>query len=248
MSKRRVAERSGQDRPRLGRGPGRAQQPVAALVDRACSGSPSSSASATSGVYPGLGTWRGHRADWTSAGQYQEEMTRRREASTARIYQKFAADRREDARRGSPGARRGRRSCSSTTARTATPPTRAAARAFRTSPTTTGSTAARRRPSRQTILNGRNGVDAARGGPSWHGEDVHDVAQLRALLSGLAARRGRAPGAARRPSRRIAPPATAPTARATRRSARPTSPTRSGSTARRKRRIIETITQAAAPT
>ena len=95
-------------------------------------------------LYPGLGTFPGVLG-WTSTGAYAKESAEM-DAKVKPLYDKYLAmDLQQVA--ADPQRARWASACSSTTARSATAPTPAAARASRTCATRTGCTAARPRRS-----------------------------------------------------------------------------------------------------
>ena len=229
-------------RPRLGRGPARVNNPlprwwmwlfiitvvfgVAYLV-----------------LYPGLGTFTGH----AQLDLAQRTRGRGRAATRERIETYAGAVQRAQRRRARRATRRRSRSaerCSSTTARTATAPTRAA-RGFPNLADNDWLYGGDARDWSQTITNGRTGVMPPMGRGARQRDGVEDVASYVLQPAAAASSRPATARAGRAKFAGCAPPATAPTARATRRSARPTSPTTSGCTAARWPRCATASTRAA---
>jgi hypothetical protein len=196
-------------RPRLGRRPARNEQPAAALV-----GVPvhhhrgfRSSTWCCTRAWAARGSWAGPQPASTRPSRKKAEPRWRRCTPSSSGMPPSNWPRTPQAM--AIGERLFMNNCASATA-----PTPAAARASRTSPTTTGSGAATHEAIKTSITAGPHGRDAADGAAVGTAEDVRNVAHYVLSLSGSphdSCRRNWA-----KPSSRPAPPATAPTARATR--------------------------------
>ena len=220
----------------MGRGPARAEQPAAALVDVAVRRSRSCSRPPT---WCSIRAWAACRARSAgrSVGAVRRPSRHAARAATAPLYAKFAGDAgrrrwRATRRRWRIGERLFLNNCAQCHG--------SDARGSKGFPNLTDATGCRaatpEQIDRDHHRNGRARHDAADGRRGrQRATDVRNVAHYVLSLSGsphdAIARRARASR-----SSPPAPPATAPTARATRRSARRTSPTRCGCTAGARRR------------